>query len=74
MWVAGEGFRLGATAWLTALQVEQAGTDKPKSLGPGKHDDDHTLYIGVRNTEDAQASATGENQDTQSRAPPRRAF
>ncbi len=34
---------------LTALQVDQAGTGKPKSLDPGKHHDEHGLYIEVRN-------------------------
>jgi integrase len=34
---------------LTALQVEQAGSGKPKALGPGKHHDEHGLYIEVRN-------------------------
>src|SRR5262245_56191307 len=34
---------------LTALQVGQAGSGKPKSLGPGKHHDGHGLYLEVRN-------------------------
>jgi integrase len=34
---------------LTALQVQQAGSGKPRSLGPGKHHDEHGLYIEVRN-------------------------
>src|SRR5262245_11553867 len=34
---------------LTALQVGQAGSGKPKSLGPGKHHDEHGLYLEVRN-------------------------
>jgi integrase len=33
---------------LTALQVEQAGSGKPKALGPGKHHDDDGLYLEVR--------------------------
>jgi integrase len=32
---------------LTALQVEQAGAGKPKSLGPGKHHDERGLYLEV---------------------------
>jgi integrase len=34
---------------LTALQVEQAGSGKPKALGAGKHHDEHGLYLEVRN-------------------------
>ena len=34
---------------LTALQVEQAGSGKPKALGSGKHHDEHGLYLEVRN-------------------------
>jgi integrase len=34
---------------LTALQVDQAGTGKPKSLGAGKHHDGDGLYLEVRN-------------------------
>jgi hypothetical protein len=34
---------------LTALQVEQSGTGKPKSLGLGKHHDELGLYLEVRN-------------------------
>jgi integrase len=34
---------------LTALQVEQAGSGKPKALAPGKHHDEHGLYLEVRN-------------------------
>ncbi len=34
---------------LTALQVEQAGSGKPKALAAGKHDDEHGLYLGVGN-------------------------
>src|SRR5215471_16092454 len=34
---------------LTALQVEQAGTGKPKSIGPGKTHDERGLYLEVRN-------------------------
>jgi integrase len=34
---------------LTALQVDQAGTGKPKSLGTGKHHDGDGLYLEVRN-------------------------
>ena len=34
---------------LTALQVKQAGSGKPKALGPGKHHDEGGLYIEVRN-------------------------
>jgi hypothetical protein len=33
---------------LTALQVEQAGSGKPTALGPGKHPDEHGLYLEVR--------------------------
>src|SRR5262245_20247813 len=33
---------------LTALQVEQAGSGNPRALGPGKHHDEHGLYIEVR--------------------------
>jgi hypothetical protein len=34
---------------LTVLQVEQAGSAKPKALGPGKHHDENGLYLEVRN-------------------------
>jgi integrase len=34
---------------LTALQVEQAGSGKLKALAPGKHHDEHGLYLEVRN-------------------------
>jgi integrase len=34
---------------LTALQVEHAGSGKGKSLGIGKHHDEHGLYLEVRN-------------------------
>jgi integrase len=42
---------------LTALQVEQAGSGKPKALRPGKHHDEHGLYLEVRNA--ASKSWTG---------------
>jgi integrase len=32
---------------LTALQIEQAGLGKPKSLNPGRHPDEHGLYLEV---------------------------
>lgn len=32
---------------LSALQVEQAGSGKPKALGPGKHHDGRGLYLEV---------------------------
>jgi integrase len=34
---------------LAALQVGQAGSGKPKALAPGKHHDEHGLYLEVRN-------------------------
>ena len=35
---------------LTAVQVdEQAGSGKPKALAPGKHHDEHGLYLEVGN-------------------------
>jgi integrase len=34
---------------LRALQVEQAGSGKPKALGAGKHHDEYGLYLEVRN-------------------------
>jgi hypothetical protein len=47
------------TMALTTLQVEQAGTGKPKSLGPGKHHDEHGLYVEVRNPTSKSWSTRG---------------